>query len=141
MKEDKIFNNRYNTGEIDFEVFGPIKVHDKFIPRDVFEEFSDNQMQEDLYEIFVLADFFEEYSKNKKVVKSDVAKVYYYFDEKLDKTKRMSAIEKFVAIAEFMSIPYEQLYEELAPVYKEAVLKELDLKYKIFAKRNIKRLF
>ena len=53
----------------------------------------------------------------------------------------MAAVEKFVAVAEFMSISYDLLYEELAPTYKEALLKELDGKYDIFRKKNIKRLF
>lgn len=141
MKEDKIFNNRYNTGEIEYEVFGKIQVHEKFLPQDIFQEYVNNKLQDELYEIFVTADFYEEYSKNKKVVRSDVARVYYYFDNNLENTKEISSIEKFIAIAEFMSISYEQLYEELAPVYKEVLLRELDEKYKIFSKRNIKRLF
>ena len=53
----------------------------------------------------------------------------------------MSAIEKFVNIAEFMSMSYDVLYEELAPTYKEKLLKELDLKYGIFKKKRIHRLF
>ena len=141
MKEDKIFNNRYNTGEIEYEVFGKIQVHEKFLPQDIFQEYVNNKLQDELYEIFVTADFYEEYSKNKKVVRSDVARVYYYFDNNLENTKEISSIEMFIAIAEFMSISYEQLYEELAPVYKEVLLRELDEKYKIFSKRNIKRLF
>jgi hypothetical protein len=141
MKEDKIFNNRYNTGEIEYEVFGKIQVHDKFLPKDVFEEYTNSKLQDELYEIFANSDFYEEYSKNKKVVRSDVSRVYYYFDDNLENTKSISPIEKFIAIADFMSIPYEQLYEELAPVYKEVLLRELDDKYKIFTKRKIKRLF
>lgn len=141
MKEDKIFNNRYNTGDIEYEVFGKIQVHEKFLPRDVFEEYANTKLQDELYEIFVKAEFYEEYSKNKKVVRSDVSRVYYYFDDNLQNTKAISPIEKFISIAEFMSIPYEQLYEELAPSYKEALLRELDRKYKIFSKRKIKRLF
>ena len=139
MKEDKIFNNRYNTGDIEYETFGAIKVHDKYVPRDTFEEYTDNRLQEDLYEIFQASDFYEDYSKNKKVVRSDVARIYYYFDDNLKNSKGMAAVEKFVAVAEFMSISYDLLYEELAPTYKEALLKELDGKYDIFRKKNIKR--
>jgi hypothetical protein len=140
-KEDKIFNNRYNTGDVNYEVFGKIQVHEKFLPKDVFEEYMSSSLQEELYIIFVKADFYEEYSKNKKVVRGDVSKIYYYFDENLLNTSDIPAIEKFIAIAEFMSIPYEVLYEELAPVYKESLLRELDEKYKIFKKKGIKRLF
>jgi hypothetical protein len=119
MKEDKIFNNRYNTGDIEYETFGAIKVHDKYIPRDTFEEYTDNRLQEDLYEVFQTSDFYDN----------------------LRNSKGIPPVEKFVAVAEFMSISYDLLYEELAPVYKEALLKELDVKYNIFKKKNIKRLF
>jgi hypothetical protein len=140
-KEDKIFNNRYNTGDIEYEVFKKIQIHDKFTPRDTLEEYSEQQMQEDLYDIFRNSQYFEEYSANKKFSRSEVAIIYYYFDERLPSTKDIPAVEKFIAIAEFMSVPYEALYEELGPVYKEALLKELDNKYKIFKRKNIKRLF
>jgi len=141
MKEDKIFNNRFNTGEIQYESFGKIQVHDKFLPKDFFEEYAESELQQEIYTIFLVAPFYEEYAKVKKVAKSDAAKVYYYFDEQLKNTKELPAIEKFIAIAEFMSISYDVLYEELGPVFKEALLKELDDKYKIFKKKNIKRLF
>jgi len=140
-KEDKIFNNRFNTGDVNYEVFGKIQVHQKFLPKDVFDEYTDNHLQEELYTIFIVSEFYEEYSKNKKVTRGDVSKIYYYFDEHLQFSKDILAIEKFIAIAEFMSISYDVLYEELAPVYKEALLKELDEKYKIFKRKNIKRLF
>lgn len=141
MKEDKIFNNRYNTGEVHYEAFGKIQVHDKFVPREFFDEYAESELQHDLYRIFMAASFYEEYAKSKKVVRSDVAKIYYYFDENIKNTKSIPAVEKFIAIAEFMNIPYELLYDELGPVFKEAVLKELDAKYKVFSKKRIKRLF
>jgi hypothetical protein len=140
-KEDKIFNNRYNTGDVNYEVFGKIQVHEKFLPKDVFDEYTNNSLQEDLYVIFLEADFYEEYSKSKKVVRGDVSRIYYYFDDNLKASSDISSIEKFIAVADFMSISYDVLYEELAPVYKEALLRELDEKYKIFKKRGIKRLF
>ena len=141
MKEDKIFNNRYNTGDLDFEQFGKIEPDDIHRPKDSFDEYIANKIQQDLYNIFVGAHFYEEYSKSKKVPRSEVAPIYYYFDERLVKSEAMSAIEKFVNIAEFMSMSYDVLYEELAPTYKEKLLKELDLKYGIFKKKRIHRLF
>lgn len=141
MKEDKIFNNRYNTGDIEYEPFKKIQVHEKFLPKDVTEEYGEQKMQEEIYNIFVASEYFEEYSKNKKFARSEVAKIFYYFNERIRFSKDIPAIEKFIAIAEFMSTPYEVLYEELAPAYKELLLKELDDKYNVFARKNIKRLF
>ena len=40
-----------------------------------------------------------------------------------------------------MGMTYDVLYDELAPTYKEQILKELDLKYGIFKKKKIHRLF
>ena len=37
MKEDKIFNNRFNTGEIDFEIFGAISIRPDSEDADIFE--------------------------------------------------------------------------------------------------------
>jgi hypothetical protein len=141
MKEDKIFNNRYNTGDLDFEQFGKIEINEIHRPSDAFEEYVADRIQQDLYKIFKSAEFYEEYSKNKKVPRTDIAKIYYFFDDRLASSEAISAIEKFINIAEFMSLSYEVLYEELAPVYKERLLKELDSKYAIFKRKRIHRLF
>lgn len=141
MKEDKIFNNRYNTGEYDFEKFGKIEIIDILRPRDVFDEYIEQKIQEDLFVIFQGAPFYETYSKSKKVSRSDSAEIFYYFESRLKSSEVVSYIDKFICIADFMSISYDVLYEELAPVHKELVLKELDAKYAIFKKRKIHRLF
>jgi len=141
MKEDKIFNNRFNTGEVEYEVFGKISIKPEFASGDAYDEYNDKKLQEDIYEIFINSKYHEDYSKNKKVPKSEVAEIYYYFDEKLPESTEITPVDKFIAIAEFMSISYEVLYNELAPVYKEKLLRELDNKYAIFTKRKIKRLF
>lgn len=141
MKEDKIFNNKFNTGDVEYEVFGKISIKSDFVSRDAHDEYVEGKLQEDLYDIFINSIYFVDFSKTKKVSKSEAASIYYYFDERLPDNDDITAIEKFINIAEFMSIPYEVLYNELAPVYKERLLKELDNKYQIFSKRKIKRLF
>jgi len=141
MKEDKIFNNKFNTGEIDFEIFGAINIRPESEDFDIFDEYNARKIQEDIYDIFASSKYYEEYSKNKKVPKSEIANVYYYFDERLEENGNVTIIDKFINVAEFMNISYEDLYRELGPVYKEKILRELDHKYQIFKKRNIKRLF
>ena len=141
MKEDKIFNNKFNTGEVEYEVFGKITVKNEFSSGDLYEDYNESKLQEDIYKIFIESKYYGDYTKNKKVPKSEVAEIYYYFDERLPDTAELTAVDKFINIAEFMSISYEVLYQELAPVYKEKLLRELDNKYSIFSKRKIKRLF
>jgi hypothetical protein len=141
MKEDKIFNNKFNTGEVEYEIFGKISVKPEFTSGDLYEDYNDKKLQEDIYNIFINSKYYDDYSKTKKVPKSEVAEIYYYFDERLPDTAELTSVDKFISVAEFMNISYEVLYQELAPVYKEKLLRELDGKYGIFSKRKIKRLF
>lgn len=142
MKEDKIFNNKFNSGEVEYEVFGKININSDFATSDdMFEDYNEKQIQKDIYTIFKESKYYEEYSKNKKVPKSEIANLYYYFDERIPETNEVTIIEKFINVAEFMSISYDDLYRELGPSYKEKIIKELDNKYGIFKKRKIKRLF
>ena len=141
MKEDKIFNNRFNTGDLEYEVFGAIKLAIDGEGNDIYEEYIENRIQEDIYQIFLQSPYHEEYLKNRKVSKNAVAEIYYYFDDRLPGREDISAINRFTNIAEFMGIPYEVLYQELAPTYKEKILRELDSKYHVFKKKRIKRLF
>lgn len=139
MKEDKIFNNSFNRGDIDYELFGEIKLLEE-TTGDLYQEYIDNKLQERLYEIYQNSPYSSDIDKTKKTSKSLLAEIYYYFDERLDDGD-MTAVEKFIAIVEFMCAPYDTLFEEIAPAYQDRIIRELDNKYKIFAKKNIKRLF
>jgi hypothetical protein len=141
MKEDKIFNNKFNAGEVEHEVFAKMSIKSEFLSGDAYDEYNDKRLQEDIYTIFVSSKYHEDYSKNKKVPKSEVREIYCYFEERLLETVEISAVDKFIAIADFMSISYDVLYSELAPIHKEKLLRDLDRKYAIFTKRKIKRLF
>jgi hypothetical protein len=143
MRDDKIFNNRFNTGEMDFDFFGAItKINiEGDGSDDVYASYNEMEFQKVLYDIFKVAPFFTEYSKNKKVPRNEVAKIYYYFEERLPDNKELSKIDIFVNIAEFMSIEYHILYDELGAPSKESLLKELDMKYNIFERKKIHRLF
>ena len=140
MKEDKIFNNSFNRGDIEFEVFGQSKPIAE-IGSDLYDEFIELKIQEELNNIYQNSPYSGDFDKNRKTNKAVIAEIYYYFEERLIGKNEMSAVEKFTSIAEFMSAPYDILYQELSPSYKEKLLRELDGKYKIFAKKKIKRLF
>lgn len=141
MKDDKIFNNRYNTGDLEYEVFGEIKLHENSTPGDAYEEYIEQKIQEDIYNIFRSSPYYSEDKKPTKVSRSAVADIYYYFEERLPDSEDISATDKFTHIADFMGIQYEVLYDEISNVHKEKILRELDKKYAIFSKKKIKRLF
>jgi hypothetical protein len=140
MKEDKIFNNRYNTGDIDYVPFPKMRIDtpDNF---DVVEEYNSHEMQVHLLEIFKGAPFFDQYTANRKISKGESCKVFYYFEEELTKTKDLRLMEKFILVADFMEMSYEVLYKEISVKHKEILLKDMDEEYGIFKKKNIHRLF
>lgn len=146
-KDDKIFGNDYNTGNIEFEFFSTIKVKDEFSST-TSKEFTDNsysnwekeQLREDLYRIFEEASFRDKYAKIKKVPKNEMVKIYYYFSDKLTKEK-YSTVQVFTEIAEFMKMNYKDMFHQLLPVDKQNIVKELGEEYNIAALKKQKRLF
>jgi hypothetical protein len=140
MKDDKIFNNSFNRGDIEYELFGQIKIQSETGP-DLYDEYIDSKVQEELYEIYQKSPYSKDFEKGRKSGKTVLSEIYYYFEQRLIGREEMSATEKFIIIAEFMNVPYEAMYSELGTTTKEKLLQELDKKYKIFSKKKIKRLF
>lgn len=146
-KDDKIFGNDYNTGNIEFEFFSTIKVKDEFSST-TSKEFTDNsytawekeQLREDLYEIFENAPFRDKYAKIKKVPKNEMVRIYYYFSDKLNEGK-YSTVQVFTEIAEFMKMNYKDMFHQLLPVDKQNIVRELGEEYNIAALKKQKRLF
>lgn len=144
-KGDKIFGNDYNTGNIEFEFFGKIKIKDdgdfsgsKFMDYS-YQSWVVKELQEELHEIFINSDFREKYSKIKKVPKNEMVRIYYHFADNLTKDK-YSAKQVFIEIAEFMRMNYKDMYHQLLPVDKQRIVQELDAEYNAINKKQ-KRLF
>ena len=137
MKEDKILNNSYNTGDIEYEEFAyPMRVHEK-VQGQYKENHSENMMEErmmkmlekDLYEIFLTCEWFNKYNVIKRVDKSDMIKMYYYFKERVD-GKNYSTTQFFIGFAEFFQVNYDQLYNEITVKDQEQLLIESERKMK-----------
>lgn len=140
MKEDKIFNNRYNTGDIEFEQFPRMRI-DTPESFDILEDYTSAELQNHLLDIFKSAPFYDASMATRKISKGDSSKMFYYFEEELSRSRDMKMMEKFIAVADFMEMSYDVLYKEISIKHKEIILKEMDEEYGIFAKKNIHRLF
>ena len=149
MREDKILNNSYNTGDIDYEAFtAPMKIDDR-VASLYDDQLSDNlidvrtekRLDEDLYKLFQNSPFYQKYKNPKRVDKGDMSKMYYYFKEELVKSKSYSSMQIFISFAEFFQINYDQLYAEIGVLDKESLLKELSEKGKVKNKIKTRKLF
>ena len=55
--------------------------------------------------------------------------------------KGYTTVDMFIAITEFMDLPYEKVYEATGVTVKEQLIQELETKYGVLAKKKINRLF
>jgi len=149
MRVDKILNNSYNTGEIEYQKFSDvIKIDDK-VSGQYRENTSDDitmvrrekLLAEQIYLHFKTSEFFEKYKIPKRVDKSDMIKMFYFFKGFLSKEKTFSNIEIFIGFAEFFQINYDQLYTEIGVRDKEEILRELHDGNNIRQKIKTKKLF
>jgi len=149
MKEDKILNNSFNSGDITYEAFSmPMKVDERVthlykdsMSENIVEERTLRLLDEKMYELFQDSPFHEKYANPKRVDKNDLLKMYYYFKERLIKEKSYSAAQIFMGFAEFFQINYDQLYTEVGVMDKEGLLRELNDKFSLNRKIKTKKLF
>lgn len=148
MKEDKIINNSFNNGELNYQEFTmAIKVDSKV--SDLYEdqygdliEYRSKQLINDkIHEIFLKSPYYEKYKNPKRVDKNDMIKMYYFFKDAVMEFKNFSTMQIFIGFAEFFQINYDQLYGEIRVLDKEALLKELNEKYNLKGRIKTKRLF
>jgi len=149
MKEDKIINNSYNTGDLEYENFTqPMRVDDRvshlykdIMSENIIEERTYKLIEEQIYGHFKGSPFYEKYKNPKRVDKNDLVKMYYYFKERLLKEKTFSSIQIFIGFAEFFQVNYDHLYAEIGVLDKEGLLKELNEKLGLSRKIKTKKLF
>ena len=148
MKEDKIINNSFNSGELNFQEFtSAIKIDSRVSGLyedqlgDVIEYRILKTLNDNIYDIFTNSPFYEKYKNPKRVDKNDMIKMYYYFKDEVGKSKDFTPMQTFIGFAEFFQINYDQLYGEISVLDKESLLKELNDKYSLHDRIKTKRLF
>jgi len=143
-KQDKIFDNTFETNEIEG---GPIKfdldasvrgtipeeevIHYEILARDIHELIENSRFKK-----FNVIDEFSGITRLKKI---DINEVYgFIVDELLSKYSR---IDIFSEMCNYFNIQSSKFYNSLSNVYKEDLITELDKKTGILSKKNINKLF
>jgi hypothetical protein len=148
MREDKILNNSFNNGEMEYNKFADeIRIDPKVsgqyednLSDDITNIRREKKIAEEIYELFSDSEFHEKYKVPKRVDKGDMIKMFYFFKTHLSK-QTYSNVEIFIAFAEFFQINYDQLYTEIGVRDKEEILKELEGENNIKHKIKTKKLF
>mgnify|MGYP003330228957 CR=1 FL=1 len=147
FSHDKIFDNDYNTGNIDFEEYSNLPKVDIFYAednlRDCYDSYDYNrkfQLEVLIDEYFNLTEFGKLFSTKKKLPKQVLPQVFVSIREKFTGSDYTSS-EIFTAIADYFGLNYEVLYENIPSIHRAEIVKELDDKYGVLKRRGVKKLF
>ena len=139
---DKIFGAHNNpTKDADYGDNFEVDQNHKFVETyyDEQDYLHRKRLEEVVYEAFQTSRWFP-LSYKKKIPKDLIPHLFQEVLDKLEPTE-FTFSEKFVSICDYIQIPYAKAYE-IAPIkYRELIINELEVKYKILSKKNIKRLF
>jgi len=139
---DKIFgahNNPSKEGDYtdNFDVdFGHVIIEDRYDEEDYLYR---KRLEEAVYIAFQNSRWHP-LSYKKKVPKDLIPHLFHEILEQMEATE-FSFSEKFVTICDFVSLPYVKAYDVIPTKYKEIIIGELEIKYKVLSKRNIGKLF
>ena len=146
FKRDKIFNNDYNTGNLDFEEFDLPKVDSFYADSnledcyDAFEYARKKHLEELVDRYFSESQYYTEFLSKKKIPKQIIPLVFESIRGRFVGIE-YSGSEIFSTIAEYFGLNYELLYENIPSIYREQLVRELDDKYHMLKRRGVKRLF
>ena len=147
MAIDKIFNNKYKTGELDFTEFGQMKVDTGMLAKfGVGSGFMSSEtmlkLEAELYEIHKDGPYFDRFrSDTAKVKKDEAVEIFFYYVERLQIAESYSAMEKFIGIAEFLSMDYKSLYKGIGIPFQSDLLRDIDKKFAYITKNKVNKLF
>jgi hypothetical protein len=143
---DKIFNNDYNVGNVEYELFDIPKV-DQFYADSNLEncydsfEYSRKMNLEQLVDShFKNTIYGKMFAYKKKIPKQLLSQVFTSVRDQFNNSDYTGS-EIFIGIAEYFGINYEVLYENIPSVYREELVRELDEKYSMLKKKRIRKLF
>jgi len=144
MAHDKIFNNNFESpdiefGNITFELDASVKstlpedekIHYELIAREIHRLVEDSR--------FKVFNNVDELGKCTSLKKQDINDVYGYVIKTM--AAKNSRIDVFSELCVYFDINPTKFYSSLSNVYKEDLIHELDLKTGVLERKNIKKLF
>lgn len=151
--EDKIMNNSYDNVEYGTGGTSQQAISINPVVEDMYKEsttehiedlYVNKKLMEDLHDLYEESEYYKKYKKHaKKIERSDIFGIYYYFKDKLKEKEEYSTVQIFCAIAEFFDLNYKVLYNDIIALKdKVDILETLSTQYGIEKEfLNTRRLF
>lgn len=143
---DKIFDNKFNRGEIDFQPFEKNVEIDKQYVNDQMLNYYNSYDYYRIEELTKVIGTIYEGTKwwatyhSKRIPKFELSEIYQYIRSRIEDTTYTES-EVFVEIADFLDVRYITLYEMVSNVYKKKILEELNENFNIQSKLKTYKLF
>ena len=144
-REDKIFGNSFNLGNVEHEHFHEVKIESGYASSnlascyDTEDYYQKAEMLDEVVVIFNKSQWHE-MPLGKRFPKEVLPYIFQELYVGLN-GKGYTAVDKVIAITEFMDLPYEKVYEAAGVMVKEQLIKELEKPYGTLSKKKINRLF
>jgi len=143
---DKIFDNKFNRGEVDVVPFEKVVELDKQYINTVmsdcynaYDYFRIAKLNKIISEIYKGTKWDEAYV-SKRVPKFELSEIFEYLRSRIEDTT-YSEIEIFVEIADCLDVKYKTMYEMVPNLQKKKLLEELNEAFDIEKKIKTYRLF
>ena len=148
MGVDKIFNNKYKTGEIELKEFGDMKLDSNLMSSFGVKDIEPDtliiykELENILYNIYVNSPFYERFKNlREKIKKEETISIFFYFNDRIPHPEKYTSLDKFISIAEFLPMDYKILYRGLGVNYKTKLIQDLEKKYTSVRRDKTKKLF
>ena len=144
MAHDKIFNNTYGEGEFDNSTMS-FKVEASYEDTTDPEDKIHYEILMNRVDTLVKKSEFKNLSKvtatgaTKKLNKVQINQVFFFIIDKIGKDYKR--VELFGALSDYFDVFPNKFYSSLSNKFKDELIQELDGKYDIIAKKNIRKLF
>lgn len=129
------------------------KIYEESVSENIDEIYTRRRMMQLLYDAYIKSEFFQKYGQKdhieqlkdssvlnydelvtnpvaKKIERSDLMKLYYYFKDELQKENEFSVVQIFCTIAEFFDLNYKILYNDVLTLEdKVSILDHLEKEF------------
>ena len=143
---DKILDNDYNQSNIEFTA-NPSNVLDSVFVSNYMDYCTDPQeydrksrLENHLLEIIEKSEFAQYLVEHKKFPKNHLSELYVFIHTNT-KNLEWSRVELINKTSEILKINLSQFFNAIPVKFKEELLNELNVDYKIFKNKKIGRLF
>lgn len=145
---DKILNNSYNRGDVEFDPFKKIQIESNYLNDNLDDNYSaeeyrrEKYLNERIYNIINENEIYKVFLSQKKATRDNIGNLYkYILDELGPDLEEYTKCEITHSCINALDVSYESFYNSLFIIHKSQLMEEMNSKYNVYKKKNFSPLF